>query len=115
MDPDPNLQRFGSSRSLNSTMDFTENIQNSTEIILIHYQETVLLIVLSASLMSLPFFYMFIILYRWLQSRKNKKLEEHFDPPPKYCEQEPPPTYEEAIKIEIGSNLALNGKCKCDN
>ena len=27
--------------------------------------------------------------------------EEVFDPPPKYCEEEPPPSYEEALKIEI--------------
>ena len=43
------------------------------------------------------------LLIRWCKNGKRKIpiQEEVFDPPPKYCEEELPPTYEEALKIEI--------------
>ena len=43
------------------------------------------------------------LLIRWCKNGKRKIpiQEEVFDPPPKYCEEESPPTYEEALKIEI--------------
>ena len=45
-----------------------------------------------------------VCFYLWQMENGKKKIpiqEEVFDPPPKYCEEELPPTYEEALKIEI--------------
>ena len=45
----------------------------------------------------------YILIVCWCQNwkRKMSTQKEAFDPPPAYCEEEPPPTYEEAFKIEI--------------
>ena len=46
---------------------------------------------------------LYIINFCTCNARKKEclVLEDGIDSPPKYCMEEPPPTYEEAIKIEI--------------
>ena len=64
-------------------------------------QETALLIILTAAIASLPIIYLITLLYHWFQNWKKTKTQELFDPPPRYCEEQPPPSYDEAVKIEM--------------
>ena len=67
------------------------------------FQETAFFLGLTLLLSSL--FYLFtLLLHRWFQNRKKTKTEVLFDPPPPYCEEETPPTYHQAILIEIEAN-----------
>ena len=72
-------------------------------------QEVILLIF---SMPTLLFLFV-IALIAFLMSKENRKIyqideESRFDPPPKYSEEAPPPTYNEAVIIEKTSSNGLN-------
>ena len=72
-------------------------------------QEVILLIF---SMPTLLFLFV-IALIAFLMSKENPKTrqideESRFDPPPKYSEEAPPPTYNEAVIIEKTSSNGLN-------
>ena len=86
-------------------MDSLANIQRGkTKTSVTDFQETAFLFGLALLLSSL--FYIFtLLLHRWFQNRKKTKAKVLFDPPPPYFEEEHPPTYRQAIKIEMESNI----------
>ena len=86
-------------------MDSLANIQRGkTKTSVTDFQETAFLFGLALLLSSL--FYIFtLLLHRWFQNRKKTKAKVLFDPPPPYFEEEHPPTYRQAIIIEMESNI----------
>ena len=64
-------------------------------------QDTALLIILTVAIALLPIIYLITLLYHWFQNWKKTKTQELFDPPPRYCDELPPPIYDEAVTIEM--------------
>ena len=70
------------------------------------------MILLIFSMPTLLFLFV-IALIAFLMSKENPKTrqideESRFDPPPKYSEEAPPPTYDEAVIIEKKFSNGLN-------
>jgi len=85
-------------------MDSLANIHGgTTKIHVKDFHETAFFFGLTLLVLSL--IYLFTLLNHWFQNRKKTKTEVLFDPPPPYCEEETPPTYNQAIIIEMEANM----------
>ena len=70
---------------------------------LVEFLVSFLITIIVALISFAIIFHCIKLLKRIFQNQKKEKSisKDLLDPPPEYCEEEPPPSYEEALKMEI--------------